>query len=450
MNKNILLFTTLLFIIVSFTPAAWAESTDNPNVVIMFIDDLGYGDTGPFGAKDIPTPNLDRLASEGVVLTQSYVTNPPCSPSRASLMMGMYGQKFGKYGMMRGLPIPEDKPTMGEFMKENGYVTGQIGKWDLGSKLQGPTVRGFMEVAQMPPSINKSRYLTRTKDGKTAWLTDVNGDQMVEFIDRNKAKPFFLYWSPSAVHSRHNDIPNNLADRTSADKAERRRLGGGIVSVDDQLGKLLAVLNKHKLREKTLIIFSSDNGADIKEGGSSAPYRGGKGKGTQQVGWTLIPTVISWPGTIKQGTRYDGLSCTLDFYATMAAAIGQPAPMHLDGVDLLPWLKGEKTGDAHESIFWLNNQPDDAKRRWLVAVRWKNFRLYKYLEGDSWQLFDLEKDPQEQNDVAAKYPEAVQTMSHSHAKWKKTLAPHTVVPKRIRGGGKVKTGYGWLSNEDKL
>ncbi len=427
---------------------AESNSPSNPNVVILFIDDLGYGDTGPFGAKDIPTPNLDRLAKEGVVLTQSYVTNPPCSPSRASLMMGMYGQKFGKYGMMRGLPIPDDKPTMGEFMRDNGYLTGQIGKWDLGSKLQGPSVRGFMEVAQMPPSINKSRYLTRTEDGKTAWLTDVNGDQMVEFIDKNKAKPFFLYWSPSAVHSPHDDIPDSLADRTSAENADRRRLGGGIVSVDDQLGKLLAVLKKHKLRENTLIIFSSDNGADSK-GGSSTPYRGGKGKGTQQVGWTLIPTVISWPGTILQGKRYDGLSNTLDFYATLSGAIGKPKPKHLDGVDLLPWLKGEKVGDAHEHIFWLNNQPGDAKRRWLVAARWKDYRLYKYKETDTWQLFDLNNDPREENDIAAENPEIVQSMAQQHAQWKKTLAPHRPVPK-LKRSGKAKAGYGWVVGDGKV
>jgi len=429
--------------------AAMAASSDKPNVVLMFIDDLGYADTGPFGCKDIPTPNIDRLAREGVVLTQSYITNPPCCPSRCSLMMGMYGQHFGKYGMSRGLPIPEDKPTLAEFMRDNGYVTGQVGKWDIGTKLQGPSARGFMEVARKPP-VGRSKYICKTKDGREAWLTDVNGDQLVEFIERNWQKPFFMYWSPEAVHSPHKDVPDRLTQRTTA-KGRRRQLGGGIVALDDQVGKLLAVLEKYKLREKTLIIFSSDNGANPNEGGSSAPYRGGKGEGTQQIGWTLVPTIISWPGVILQGKRYNGLSCTLDFYATIAAAIGRPAPPHLDGVNLIPYLRGEKQGDAHEYLFWLNNQPDDAPRRWLVAVRWKNWRLYKYKEEDQWKLFDLEKDPREEKDVASKFPDVVENMARHHAEWKKTLVP----PKAISTISRVDPpptpiGYGWVISDGRL
>jgi len=251
----------------------------------MFIDDLGYGDTCPFGCTDIPAPHLDRLAKEGVTLTQSYITNPPCCPSRCSLMMGMYGQHFGKYGMSRGLPIPADKPTLAEFMRDSGYVTGHVGKWDFGTKMQGPSTRGFTEFAHQPPK-GKSKFFCEDKNGKEARLTDVNGDQMVAFIERhagNDKKPFFMYWSPEAVHSSHKDTPARLFERSSAEGI-RGKLGGGIISVDDQLGKLLAVLEKHKLREKTLIIFSSDNGANIGEGGTSTPYRGGKGKGTQQVG----------------------------------------------------------------------------------------------------------------------------------------------------------------------
>jgi arylsulfatase A-like enzyme len=435
-----------LILIAGFCTSAMAA--DKPNVVLMFIDDLGYGDTGPFGCKDIPTPHLDRLAKEGVVMTQSYITNPPCCPSRTSLMMGMYGQHFGKYGMSRGLPIPEDKPTLAEFMRDSGYVTGQVGKWDIGSKLQGPSARGFMEVAHKPPK-GPSKFVCKDKDGNDAWLTDVNGDQMVEFIERHKAKPFFLYWSPEAVHSPHTDVPKRLSSRSTAKQADRRRLGGGITSVDDQLGKLLDVLQKHKLREKTLVIFSSDNGANSGEGGSSAPYRGGKGGGTQQVGWTIIPTVISWPGTIAQGKRYDGLSCTLDFYTTMAAAMGTTGPAHLDGKNLLPYLKGEKTGDAHEYIYWLNNQPDDATRRWLVAARWKQWRLYKYKETDTWQLFDLNKDPREEKDVAGKFPEVVTSMSKHHAEWKKTHVPPVAMPTIGKTTPQIATGHAWTITDGK-
>jgi arylsulfatase A-like enzyme len=309
------------------------------------------------------------------------------------------------------------------------------------------------ELEEAPERIRQSKgiskYFCLREDGTVAWLTDVNGDQMVDFLDRNKDKPFFMYWSPHAVHSIHDEVPPRLMNRTSAE-GYRKKLGGGIVAVDDQVGKLLDVLEKHKLKERTLVIFSSDNGANPGEDGSSAPYRGGKGQGTQQIGWSLIPTVISWPGTIPQGKRYDGLSCTLDFFATIAAAIGKPAPKHLDGVDLVPYLRGDKEGDAHEYLYWLNNQPDDAVRRWLVAVRWKHWRLYKYKETDKWQLFDLVKDPREEKDVAGEYPEVVENMSRRHREWVKTLAPLEDVPDLPRVTPTVSEGHGWVISDGSL
>ena len=422
---------------------------DKPNIVLLFIDDLGYADTGPFGCEDIPTPNIDQLAKEGTVFTQTYVTNPPCCPSRCSLMMGMYGQKFGKYGMSRGLPIPKDKPTLAEFLRDNGYVTGQVGKWDIGYK-EGPSSRGFMEVAEIPPRVdeNQPRYLAKDKEGKPIWLTELDGDRLIEFVDRNREKPFFMYWSPLAVHSPHKDVPEHLAARTTA-PPERRKLGGGIVSVDDQVGKLLACLDKNGLREKTLIILSSDNGANPAEGGSSAPYRGGKGKGTQQIGWTLSPTIMSWPGIIPQGKRFEGLSCTLDFFATIAAAAGIPAPEHLDGVDLVPYLRGEKEGSPHEYLYWLNNQSDDAPRRHLVAVRWKQWRLYRQREADPWQLFDLAKDPREEKNVADQFPKVVEDMARKHAEWKTTHVPPPKFEKLSVKSG-TPTGHGWVISDGRL
>ena len=136
-------------------PAQARPNQDAPNVILIYIDDLGFGDIGCFGCEDIPTPHIDRLAAEGVQCTASYITNPPCCPSRCSMIMGQYGQRFGKYGMSRGLPIPEDRPTLAKFLSDNGYVTGQIGKWDIGTKLQRPLQVGFTEIAKTPP---KKKY----------------------------------------------------------------------------------------------------------------------------------------------------------------------------------------------------------------------------------------------------------------------------------------------------
>lgn len=434
--------------------------TPKPNVVLMFIDDLGYGDTGAYRCIDIPTPHIDRLAQEGVLCTASYITNPPCCPSRCSLMMGMYAQRFGKYGMSRGLPIPEDRPTLAEFMRDAGYITGQIGKWDLGSRSQGPLTQGFIEVARKPPQKTydpesnespkekrskkhrASKYICLTQDGKEAWLTDINGDQMVEFVERNKDKPFFLYFSPEAVHSPSAETPPRLTNRTSA-TGKRKQLAGAIVSVDDQVGKLLDTLDRHNLRENTLIIFSSDNGANGSEGGRSAPYRGGKGRGTQQEGWVRVPTIFSWPGVIPRNQKYNGLTCTLDYYATIATLAGHAAPRHLDGVNMLPYLTGKQPGAAHEFLFWLNNDPVDAPRRHLTAVRWRDWRLYRHKQ-HGWQLFDLQKDPQETLDVADRHPAVVQRMKSEHAAWAKTLIPQAVLPRGDRGQSPViPTGYGW-------
>jgi len=455
--KTILSFS-ILFI------ASLLSAAEKPNVVLIYIDDLGYGDLGVYGSKDIPTPNIDRLAAEGVQCKASYITNPPCCPSRCSLVMGQYAQRFGKYGMSRGLPIPEDRPTLARFLSGHGYVTGHIGKWDIGTKKQGPLNVGFTNVARNPPRKKyrkeelasapvslrkqiasrdgKSKYYCVNEKGKTVWLTDYDGDSMVHFIDRHKTRPFFLYWSPEAVHSFNTEVPKRLSDRTRA-RGKRRKLAGAIVSVDDQIGKLLQVLKKHKLRQNTLVIFSSDNGANGGDGGTSTPYTGGKGQGTQKEGWVRVPTIFSMPGVLPGGKKYDGLLANFDFYSTIASLTTKTIPRHCDGVDLLPYLKDERSGDAHEYLFWLNNQPNDAVRRHLVAVRWQDWRLYKKYEKDPWQLFDLSSDPREQHNLAAKHPDIVKQLASKHTAWSKTLAPPREIPKIRADGPIIPSGHGW-------
>ncbi len=447
-------------------PAAIGATSEKPNIVLMYIDDLGYGDLGAYGCTDIPTPNIDRLAAQGVRCTASYITNPPCCPSRCSLMMGQYGQRFGKYGMSRGLPIPENRPTLARFLQDQGYVTGQIGKWDIGTRRQGPLNVGFTKVAKVPPKkqytqkeiaaapaalrkqlANKkglSKYFCIDEQGDTVWLTDYDGDAMVTFIDRHKTAPFFLYWSPEAIHSFNTEVPKRLSDRTRA-QGKRRKLAGAIVSVDDQVGKLLNVLNRHGLRKNTLVIFSSDNGANGGEGGSSTPYTGGKGLGTQKEGWVRVPTIFSMPGVLPLGRQYDGLVANFDFYATLAVLAGQAIPEHCDGVDLIPYLTGQRTGDAHPYLFWLNNQPDDAKRRHLIAVRWQDWRLYKKYDRDRWQLFDLKADPREEHDIASKHPDLVTQMATQHSLWSKTLAPLGEIPQIRVSEPIIPRGHGWAT-----
>ncbi len=382
-------------------------------------------------------------------------------------MMGQYGQRFGKYGMSRGLPIPEDRPTLAALLSDHGYVTGQIGKWDIGTKDQGPLNVGFTQVRKKAPpkkytkeeldgapdevrkriagNSGQSKYFCVNEQGETVWLTDYDGDSIVNFIDRHKAEPFFLYWSPEAVHSFNSEAPQRLTDRTTAQGIRRRKLAGAIVSVDDQVGKLLDALNKHGLRENTLVIFSSDNGANGSEGGSSTPYTGGKGQGTQKEGWVRVPTIFSMPGMLPEGKQYDGLIANFDFYSTIASLTTHTIPEHCDGVDLFPYLCGEQSGDAHEYLFWLNNEPGDAVRRHLIAVRWRDWRLYKKYEKDQWQLFDLKSDPKEEHDIASKHPDVVKQMAAHHASWSKTLAPLGKIPKLRAGAPIIPLGHGWAA-----
>jgi len=414
-----------------------------PNVVLLFIDDLGYGDLGSFGCRDIPTPHMDSLAANGVKCTNSYVTNPPCSPSRCCVMTGMYIQRFGKSGMARGLPIPKDHPTMAEFMRDAGYVTGMIGKWDIGSKDQGPLDRGFMEVARSAPSTRP--YICKKRDGTEVFRTDMDGDYMAEFVDRNRGKPFFLYFSPNAVHSPSGDTPARYQNRSKA-KGKRKALAGAIIAVDDAVGKLLAVLKKHKLEKDTLIFLTGDNGPNLGEQGSAAPYRGGKGQGTQLEGWVHTPAIVSWPGGLPAGKTYAGLMCTMDFYATAAAVAGKPLPKRCEGKDLLPYLKSEKTGDAHEELYWHNIDPLDAPRRNLRAMRWKQWRLIKYPDG--WRLFDLKADPGETRDLAKANADVVASMRKRYDAWTAKLPPpDTSCSKKGQGqGGRMPRGWGWATD----
>ena len=462
--SRVLAFAVVLTLSHLVGVATVSVAAEKPNVVLIYIDDLGYGDLSSYGATDIPTPNIDQLATEGVRCTASYITNPPCCPSRCSLMMGQYGQRFGKYGMSRGLPIPEDRPTLAQYLLDQGYETGHIGKWDIGTRMQGPLKMGFSQVAKTPPmkkytnkelasaseelrkQINsknfQSKYFCVNKNGETVWLTDYDGDSITNFIDRNKSKPFFLYWSPQAIHSFNTEVPKSLSGRTKA-KGKRAKLAGAIVSVDDQIGKLVNTLEKHGLRENTLIIFSSDNGANGSDGGSSAPYTGGKGGGTQKEGWVRVPTIFSMPSVLPKGKQYDGLMTNFDFYSTITSLTSQSIPKHCDGVDLVPYLSGKKSGDAHEYVFWLNNEPGDAPRRHLVAVRWQDWRLYKMHEEDQWQLFDLKSDPREETDLAAKHPKVVKQMGAQHTAWSKTLAPLGKFSNVRTGEPSIPKGHGW-------
>ena len=230
-------------------------------------------------------------------------------------------------------------------------------------------------------------------------------------------------------------------------KEKRRELAGAIIAVDDAVGKLLATLKKHNLEKNTLILLTGDNGPNLGEEGSAEPYRGGKGKGTQLEGWVHTPAIASWPGRLPTGKTYEGMMCTMDFYATAAAVAGKPLPKRCEGKDLLPYMLREKIGDVHEELYWHNIDPEDAPRRNLQAMRWKQWRLVKYPDG--WRLFDLKADPKETRDLSKEYADIAATMQERFQAWAAELPPPDTSWQNGGGGGRMPQGWGWATDAQK-
>jgi arylsulfatase A-like enzyme len=352
MNMKYAIAFLAVFVLTSQSPLRAANNLSRPNIIVMLIDDLGYGDVGAFGCPDIPTPHIDSLARDGVRCLNGYTLCPVCSPSRAGLMTGLYPQRFRVNGNLnRGEPIPAEHPTLAECLRDAGYVTGMVGRWDLGDAKQGPLDRGFREVAKRPPGNSRiagsPTYLG--KDG-TYW-TEIQGGELADFIERHQQERFFLYFSPLAVHSPVEDVPAKYLDRVPATVQKPRRcLAGTLIALDDAIGKCLAQLRKSGLDNNTLIFFVGDNGGQTKDGARNLPWRGGKA--TNWDGAVHEPYIVRWTGHLPAGKEFTGLVSTLDVYATAAVAAEAKRAANLDGVDILPFLRGQKSGDPHEALFW--------------------------------------------------------------------------------------------------
>jgi arylsulfatase A-like enzyme len=446
--------------------AVAGEGDERPNLIVLYVDDLARGDVGAFGCPDPGTENIDRLADQGVRLLNAYTHNAPCSPSRTALMMGMDTQKFGKYGLSRGVPIPEDKPTLAETMRDAGYHTGFIGheKWDIGRWDQGALDRGFLEAAKQPPRVPQEddpfRHQSWYRDIRGDYLTEIEGDYAVDFISRHgrTAQPFFLYYVPLAVHVPLHEVPARYLERLYPGHVgkhpPRHLLRASLLALDLQVGRILDRLEEMGIAEETLIFFSSDNGGDPAMNHRPEPYRGGKrGVRRANLQWEgnfRMPTLMSWPGTLPAGGTYEGLSSTIDFYATAVAAARTALPEHCQGVDLLPRLRGECEPDADRMLFWNTHGSE--------IVRWRQWRLVRFREG-AWRLYDIEADPRETRDLSATQPEILAQLRARYEAWLERMAP-PVAPARppqewlrytARGNhARRPFGYGWMGIEEWL
>lgn len=475
-SRNYSSFSTLLVLLYvcgvfsdftgSFTQhSALAEESQRPNIVLLFADDLGYGETGCQGNPEIPTPHIDSIAADGVRFTNGYVTAPYCSASRAGLLTGKYqtrfGYEFNPIGADNEDPnagLPPSQKTIANHLHDAGYATALIGKWHLGGTAKyHPYRRGFDEFfgflheghyfvpppykgvttmlrRRTLPTGEKGRWISR--NGRTVlsthmgydepaydannailrgsqpvveheYLTDALTREAVDFIDRNQERPFFLYLAYNAVHSPLQGADAYMEKFSSIDDVHRRIFAAMLSNMDDSVGTVLNALQKAGLTDNTLVFFVSDNGGPTRElTSSNAPLRGEKG--SIYEGGIRVPFLMKWPGRVKAGSEYQKPVISLDIFGTAAVVADNPVPKGraIDGVNLMPFLSGISSDAPHDELFWRVG----AK----AAIRKGEWKLLRNpgrrQKNADWELYNLKNDISEANNLTDSHPEQVEKL----------------------------------------
>jgi arylsulfatase A-like enzyme len=416
--KCLLALAMSLWTLAATCPASVGAPPNAPNVVIIFTDDQGYGDLSCYGHPTIHTPHLDRLAAEGMKLTQFYVASPVCSPSRAALLTGCYPKRLGMHEHVIFPPydygLHTDEITIADLLSALGYRTGCIGKWHLGHR-DGlmPTDQGFDEYFGVPYSNDMSRFHRKETDkyphrlplirGKTIveWepdqrlLTRRFTEEAVAFIERHRNERFFLYLAHSMPH-----IPL-YASEAFAGRSPHGLYGDVIEEIDWSVGQVREALRRHGIENDTMIVFASDNGPWLPfktHGGSAGPLRGGKGSTWE--GGQRVPCLVAWPGRVPAGAVCRQVATAMDVLPTIAALAGAelPADRRLDGHDVTPLLLGTP-GAASPTEFFLYYTSRGA----LSAIRRREWKLVL----ESGALYHVEEDIGERWDLAERHPDLV-------------------------------------------
>ncbi len=424
---------------------------DKPNIILINCDDLGYGDLGCYGSRVNRTPVIDRMAAEGMRLTDFYMASPVCSPSRGAMMTGCYPPRIG-FGDFdghwvlfpgHGIGLHPHERTIASLLKETGYSTMLIGKWHCGDQPDFlPTRHGFDHYYGLPYSNDMGRQVGRAdtmpplpllRDEEVIQeqpdqrsLTERYVEQAVRFIRDHKEAPFFLYFAHMHVH-----LPHYAPERFERD-SKNGEYGAAVECVDWSTGVLLNELKRQGLDEDTLVVFTSDNGSRADRGGSNAPLRGTKG--TTWEGGQRVPCICRWPGKIPAGTVVNDIVCSMDFYPTFArlGASTVPADRIVDGLDLVPMLLEQAPSPRTTFYFYMRNN--------LEAVREGQWKLH-VRKGDSTMLalYDLAQDQGEQSNLAKQHPDVVDHLQRLMATCRDDLgddAAH-VTGQNIRPAGRV-------------
>lgn len=423
---------------------AGAQTTGFPNIILIVTDDQGYKDVGFNGSKDILTPNIDQIAASGVVFEQGYVTYAVCGPSRAGLITGRYQDKFGfvrnpllaPHDATMGLPISET--TLADALKSKGYATKAIGKWHLGAHESfHPLNRGFDEFygflsgghRYFPEEWTLSDlseakdqwdgYKTKlinnyTRVNESEYLTDALSREAVNFIARKSKKPFFIYLAYNAPHAPMQATKKYLDRFPGIIDGKRKTYAAMVSAVDDGIGEILDALQQNGNLHNTLVIFLSDNGGPEKENGSdNGILRGGKGDFYE--GGIRVPFTMQWPKIIPAGVRYAKPVISLDIFATISNIIGYKSSNDkpLDGVDLIPFIRNEKSGYPHELLFWRNFD------RQNYTILGREFKLWT--RNETAELYNLTEDISEKNNIKNVNSSEFKILEKERQNWKKQL-----------------------------
>ena len=400
--------------------AVLTAKKERPNVIIIIVDDAGYVDFGFMGSQDLPTPEIDKLAKSGTILTDAHVTATVCAPSRAGLMTGQYQQRTGfEANGTGGIGLDDQSITIADIFKTNGYRTYALGKWHLGEDdSDHPNNRGFDEFygfidggrSYFPlkkPSPTKMLQHNGKRVLFEGYMTDVLGIQAAKFANEsaNKKEPFFMYLSFNAVHT---PMEAKEEDLKRFEGHPRQTLAAMTWSLDENVGRLRNALAETGELENTLIFFLSDNGGAHSNTSDNGELKGWKGNKFE--GGHRVPFLVSWPGVLENDQHFDGLTSSLDIFMTSIAAAGIEAPSQhiLDGVNILPYLSGDKTGDPHKALYWRKLEES--------AIRMGD---YKWISLDNYGsvLYNLADDLGESNDLKEQRPEINEKLMKSFDTW---------------------------------
>jgi len=454
MNSKTLLFLYLLLnVLFAFSHNA-QTSVQQPNIVFILADDLGWTDLGCYGNKFNETPNIDKLAENGIRFTQAYAACPVCSPTRASILTGKYPARLQLTNYIKGERTDENSPvlpanwkpylegtetTLPELLKTKGYITGMVGKWHLGNEEeQTPWSQGF-DFSRMIGkngldyynySIFLDSYKTEFTDNGKEYLTDKLTEYGVEFIQKNKGKPFFLYLTYSAPHvfivPRGDKLRKYFFKYGQSEEKFNPYYAAMVESLDDGVGRIIQILKENGLLENTIVVFTSDNGGlGLDELGPTptnlSPLR--KWKGHIYEGGTRIPAIISWPGKLKAGKTSTNYFSTIDYLPTFCELTGiSTIPENVDGKSIVPLLlQPEKEIDPNRSLFWHYPHFSNQLGRPAGSVRVGDFKLVELYENGKLELYNLKDDISESNDLSEKMNAKTREMYQILTDWRKSV-----------------------------